>query len=145
MLSNNPWHPRLFSGCSIWVVHAMVTHSYVLSWVGGLKQPPLCQTQEAIFARKLGVTQQGESLLQEGRWAHAVLGSHPPQALPLLLFCRWAPPCPQHHAQQLAKGTADFVPVLVLAGIELFFFLVVGIVLCFGFSRRIMLITHWCF
>ena len=30
-----------------------------------------------------------------------------------------------------------YVPVLVLAGIELIFFLVVGIVLCFGFSMRI--------
>ena len=32
--------------------------------------------------------------------------------------------------------------VLVSAGIELIFFLVAGIVLCFGFSRKIMLITH---
>ena len=32
--------------------------------------------------------------------------------------------------------------VLVLAGIELIFFLVAGIVLCFGFSVRIMLITR---
>ena len=35
--------------------------------------------------------------------------------------------------------------VLVLAGIELIFFLVAGTVLCFGFSVRIMLITLWCF
>ena len=32
--------------------------------------------------------------------------------------------------------------VLVLAGIELIFFLVAGTVLCFGFSVRMMLITH---
>jgi len=32
--------------------------------------------------------------------------------------------------------------VLVSAGIESIFFLVVGIVLCFGYSMRIMLITH---
>ena len=31
---------------------------------------------------------------------------------------------------------------LVSAGIELIFFLVAGIVLCFGFSMRRMLITH---
>jgi len=35
--------------------------------------------------------------------------------------------------------------VLVLAGIELIFFVVAGIVLCFGFRMRIMLITHWGF
>ena len=35
--------------------------------------------------------------------------------------------------------------VLVSAGIESIFFLVAGIVLCFGFSMRIMLITHCCF
>ena len=32
--------------------------------------------------------------------------------------------------------------VLVSARTELIFFLVPGIVLCFGFSRKIMLITH---
>ena len=32
--------------------------------------------------------------------------------------------------------------VLALAGIELIFFLVAGIVLCFGFSMTIKLITH---
>jgi len=32
--------------------------------------------------------------------------------------------------------------VLVVAGIELIFFLVAGIVLCLGFRVRIMLITH---
>ena len=32
--------------------------------------------------------------------------------------------------------------VLVSAGIKLIFFLVAGIVLCFGFRMRIMLITH---
>jgi len=32
--------------------------------------------------------------------------------------------------------------VLVSSGIELIFFLVAGIVLCFGFSVRIVLITH---
>ena len=36
--------------------------------------------------------------------------------------------------------------ILVLAGIELIFFLVVGGVLCFGFGLKIMLmITHWLF
>ena len=35
--------------------------------------------------------------------------------------------------------------VLVLAGIELIFFLVAGTVLCFGFRMRTMLITHRCF
>ena len=40
---------------------------------------------------------------------------------------------------------SDLGDVLVSAGIELIFFLVAGIVLCFGFSRRIMLVTHWCF
>jgi len=34
------------------------------------------------------------------------------------------------------------VVVLVSAGIELIFFLVADIVLCFGFRMRIMLITH---
>ena len=38
-----------------------------------------------------------------------------------------------------------FVIVLVWAGIELNFLIVVGRVLCFGFSMRIILITHWCF
>ena len=32
-----------------------------------------------------------------------------------------------------------------LGWIELIFFLVAGIVLCFGFRMRIMLITYWCF
>ena len=36
-------------------------------------------------------------------------------------------------------------PVLVSARIELIFFLVAGIVLCFGFSMRIILVTHRCF
>jgi len=35
-----------------------------------------------------------------------------------------------------------FVIVLVWAGIELNFLIVVGRVLCFGFSMRIILITH---
>ena len=35
-----------------------------------------------------------------------------------------------------------FTLVLVLAGLELIFFLVAGVVLCFGFSRTIMWITH---
>ena len=35
--------------------------------------------------------------------------------------------------------------VLVSAGTELTLFLVAGTVLCFGFSVRMMLITHWCF
>ena len=41
---------------------------------------------------------------------------------------------------EFAKG-AIFPVVLVLAGIELIFFLVAGTVLCFGFSVRMMLIT----
>lgn len=57
MLVNNPWCPHSVSGCSVLVVPATVTHSYVLSWVGGPKQAPLCQTQEAVLARKLGVIQ----------------------------------------------------------------------------------------
>ena len=32
--------------------------------------------------------------------------------------------------------------VLVSARIELIFFLVAGVVQCFGFSRKLMLITH---
>ena len=35
-----------------------------------------------------------------------------------------------------------FTSILVSAGIELIFFLVAGIVLYFGFTMRIMLITH---
>ena len=38
-----------------------------------------------------------------------------------------------------------FNAVLVLLEVEVIFFLVVGTVLWFGFSMRIMLITHWCF
>jgi len=34
--------------------------------------------------------------------------------------------------------------VLVSYGTGLIFFLVTGIVLCFGFNMRIMLIIHWC-
>ena len=37
---------------------------------------------------------------------------------------------------------AESLSVLVSARIELIFFLVAGIVLCFAFSRKIMLITH---
>ena len=36
----------------------------------------------------------------------------------------------------------QYICVLVSARTELIFFLVAGIVLCFGFSRKIMLITH---
>ena len=39
-------------------------------------------------------------------------------------------------------GRAVSLGVLVLAGIKLIFFLVAGIVLCFGFRIRIVLITH---
>ena len=47
------------------------------------------------------------------------------------------------HAMMVCKQFSIMEPpVLVSAGIELIFFLVAGIVLCFGFSRRIMLITH---
>ena len=41
------------------------------------------------------------------------------------------------------RGSAlRFTTVLVSARTELIFFLVAGTVLCFGFSRKIMLITH---
>ena len=39
-------------------------------------------------------------------------------------------------------GQKPNTTVLVSAGIELIFFLVAGSALCFGFSVRIMLITH---
>ena len=39
-------------------------------------------------------------------------------------------------------GREDLLSVLVLTGIELIFFLVAGIVLCLGFSTRMMLIMH---
>jgi len=42
-------------------------------------------------------------------------------------------------------GQGTLPIVLVSAGIELIFFLVVGIVLCFGFGVKIMLITQGCF
>jgi len=35
--------------------------------------------------------------------------------------------------------------VLVSAGVELIFFLVAGVVLCFGFGMKIMFITYRCF
>ena len=38
-----------------------------------------------------------------------------------------------------------WITVLVSARVELVFFWVAGIVLCFGFWMRMMLITHWCF
>ena len=38
--------------------------------------------------------------------------------------------------------SCSYKSVLVSARIELIFFLVAGIVQCFGFSRKIMLITH---
>ena len=41
-----------------------------------------------------------------------------------------------------ASSCIKYIVVLVSAGIELIFFLVAGTVLCFGFSVRIMLITH---
>jgi len=43
---------------------------------------------------------------------------------------------------ELISKILQFPGVLVLAGIELIFFLVAGIVLCFGFRKRIMLITY---
>ena len=43
---------------------------------------------------------------------------------------------------QWDTGKHFFPHVLVSARIELIFFLVAGTVLCFGFSRKIMLITH---
>ena len=44
-------------------------------------------------------------------------------------------PAPRGH-------TGKSLVVLVSAGIELIFFLVAGMMLCFGFSKRITLITH---
>jgi len=44
-----------------------------------------------------------------------------------------------------AAAKTVFRLVLVSAGIELIFFLVADIVLCFGFRMRIMLITHQSF
>ena len=41
-----------------------------------------------------------------------------------------------------SQGEGPFQGVLVLAGIELIFFLVADTVLCFGFSVRIMLIIR---
>ena len=41
-----------------------------------------------------------------------------------------------------ASAAAAFLAVLVSARTELTFFLVAGVVLCFGFSMRITLITH---
>lgn len=44
------------------------------------------------------------------------------------------------------RGGGESLPsVLISARIELIFFPVAGIVLCFGVSMRMMLITHWCF
>jgi len=39
----------------------------------------------------------------------------------------------------------EFLCVLVLAGTELIFLPVAGVVLWFGFSTRIILIIHWWF
>ena len=49
---------------------------------------------------------------------------------------------PGERQQRVSTPEKGCAPVLVLAGTELMFFLVAGIVLCFGFSMRIMLITH---
>lgn len=38
-----------------------------------------------------------------------------------------------------------YVPALHTAGKELIFFIVSGMMLCFGFWRKTMLIAHWCF
>lgn len=38
-----------------------------------------------------------------------------------------------------------YVPALHTAGKELVFFIVSGMMLCFGFWRKTMLIAHWCF
>ena len=46
------------------------------------------------------------------------------------------------HSQLYRLGTSELPGVLVLARTELIFFVVAGIVQCFGFSRKIMLITH---
>ena len=43
---------------------------------------------------------------------------------------------------EAVQGKATMSAVLVSAGIELIFFLVAGIMLWFGFSMRIMLLTH---
>lgn len=55
-----------------------------------------------------------------------------------------------HRAMQgmtsLYKGCLDSsLDVLVWAGRELIFFLVGALVLCFGFCKRTMLVTRWCF
>ena len=45
----------------------------------------------------------------------------------------------------LGKPSINFyIAVLVLAGIELIFSLVAGMVLCSGFRMRMMLTAHWC-
>jgi len=46
---------------------------------------------------------------------------------------------------QLQSAHKENKTVLALAGIELIFFLVAGVVLCFGFGMKIMLIIYWCF
>jgi len=51
----------------------------------------------------------------------------------------------QNHSLHLKNNFVMILFVLVLTGIELIFFLVAGIVLCFGFSMRRMLIMYWCF
>ena len=59
-------------------------------------------------------------------------------SLLLLALLRKLPShCLLHHVVFIS-----FPGVLVSAGIELIFFLVAGIVQCFGFSVRIMLITR---
>ena len=47
-----------------------------------------------------------------------------------------------HISKVVHLGYTASLSVLVSARTELIFFLVAGIVLCFGFSRKIMLITH---
>ena len=46
----------------------------------------------------------------------------------------------------MALATQRFIRIsfLVSSGKELTFFLLAGMVLCFGFRMRIILITHWC-
>lgn len=63
-------------------------------------------------------------------------------------------PQPVHHVFPVQAPTMSFLErkqqhkshvVVVLAGIELIFFVVAGTVLCFGFSMWILLIIHECF
>jgi len=72
-------------------------------------------------------------------WTHLVpcTISHKDEAPHRPMLCSWL-------GQSWASSSTNPCG-LVLAGIELIFFLVAGTGLCFWFSMRIMLITHWSF